>query len=127
MHPAPIVVNSQYISNRQDVETLANTGIHLGHLNADFECKCAVGLLGHFAGNFARHYICLGMPLVVDSYVFYSFKSTLLREHLDQLVLRGKCEYPIVLSAPLTSPWMYNVPPSCLLIFIITVRGMLRL
>ena len=61
------MVTTQYISERQDIATLASTRIHLGHLNVEFEHKCAVGLPGHFVGLFAGHYICLGMPIVVDS------------------------------------------------------------
>ena len=37
------------------------------HLNIEFKLKCAVGLLGHFAGTFVRHHISLGLPIVVDS------------------------------------------------------------
>ena len=68
------VVNSQYINSMQDVETLESIGVHLGHLNFEFECKCAVGLLGHFTRIFVGHYICLRTPIVVDS----SFVLTLL-------------------------------------------------
>ena len=47
------------------------------HSNIEFECKCAVGLPEHFTRKIARYYICLGMPIVVDSSVLYSFVSFL--------------------------------------------------
>ena len=43
------------------------TRIRSPHLNIEFDQKCVVGLLGHFAGTFTRYYICLGSPIVVDS------------------------------------------------------------
>ena len=67
------VVNAQYISVRQDLVIDDGTGICALRLNIEFELKCAVGLLGYYARTFAKYYICLGSPIVVDSFLCFTF------------------------------------------------------
>ena len=52
------VVNTQYISDRQDTRTEYSIGISLVHLNFEFELTCAVGLLGNFARIIIGHSMC---------------------------------------------------------------------
>ena len=74
----------------------------------NFERKCAGGLLGHFAGTFAGHYICLEHLIVV-----ILLRATLIRESLSlhRLVPRGEPYYQCVLSVPFALLRTYNVLP----------------
>ena len=65
-------MNTQYISDMQDLMIEYGIGIHSLRLNIEFELKFAVGLPGYFAGTFSGRYVCLGLPIVVDSsFVLY--------------------------------------------------------
>ena len=88
-----------------------NTRIRSWQLNIEFERKCTVGLLGHFAGTFTGYYICLGSLILVDSSSVLILLTPLC-SCLHQPVLRGQSVYSTVLSASLTSPRMYEVLPS---------------
>ena len=77
-------------------------------MNVQFELKCAGGLLGHFAGTFAGHYLCLEHLIVV-----ILLRATLIRVNLrlHWLVPRGEPDYLSILSVPFALPRTYYVLP----------------
>ena len=74
----------------------------------NFEHKCVGGLLGHFAGTFAGHYLCLEHLIVV-----ILLRATLIRVNLrlHRPVPRGKPDILSVLSVPFALPRTCDVLP----------------
>ena len=60
------VVNIHYISDKQDLVTKYGPAICSLCSKIEFKFKCAVGLLGYFAGTFSGYYICLDLALRVN-------------------------------------------------------------
>ena len=84
-------------------------GIDSWHLNIEFELKCAVGFPRYFVGTFAKHYICLGSPIVVDSssvlYPCDSFMLMLALASAKRQLLLSECSvYILDFASGLQSP-----------------------